>query len=64
MSFGGRKLLATEARVSLLEKLLITANWGMKRFERYTGFGKRVIIKLPHAAEVAVLRRADLPLRL
>lgn len=54
----------TEARLSLLERLLIAANWGMKRFERYTGFASKVVIMFPHAAEVAVLKRAELPLRL
>jgi hypothetical protein len=46
----------------LLERMLMAANWGLKHFERYTAFSSKVIIKFPHAAEVAVLKRSELPL--
>lgn len=32
---AGRKLLATEAKGSVMERLLVAAVWGYKRFRRY-----------------------------
>lgn len=55
MSFGGRKLLVTEARCSLIEKLLVAALWGLSRYERYTAFTYNTVVLLPHAAEVAAI---------
>jgi hypothetical protein len=32
---AGRKLLSTESNASIIEKLLVAAVWGYKRFRRY-----------------------------
>lgn len=57
-------MLVTEARSSLIERLLIAALWGLIRYERYTAFTYNTVVLLPHAAEVATIKRADSPLRI
>jgi hypothetical protein len=57
-------LLATEATRSLIERLLVAALWGLKRFERYTAFSASVVVVLPHPAEVATVKKSQLPLRI
>lgn len=36
VGFGGRSLAIQEARCSLMERLLVAALWGVKRWARYT----------------------------
>jgi hypothetical protein len=57
-------LTVTEARASLIERLLIAALWGLKRFERYTCFFSDVIVLLPHQSEVITVKKSDPPLRI
>ena len=61
---GGRELSASERSCSLIERLLLTAQWGMQRWSRYTLYIK-VTVMLPYAAEVQALTAVgDLPVRL
>ena len=57
---AGRRLMATEAKGSLLERLLTAAVWGFKRFRRYCDF-QPVQVMLPHAAELGSVTGADCP---
>lgn len=59
----GRPLLVTEGRAPLLERLLLTATWAMRRLSRYT-LWVAVTIRTPHAAEAACAQAGILPLRL
>lgn len=56
--------MVTEARCSLLERLLIAAIWGFKRFRRYCEFAPSVTVVLPHAAELCVVSKKDPPARI
>ena len=60
---AGRRLLATEARGSLLERLLVAAVWGYKRFRRYCEF-QEVTVMLPHAAELGALAGSTCPAKI
>ena len=59
----GRPLLATERKAPLIERLLITAAWAMRRLQRYT-YWVPVTVQLPHVAEAACINAGELPLRL
>jgi hypothetical protein len=61
---AGRKLTVTEARCSLLERLLIAAVWGFKRFRRYCDHAPAVYIVFPHPAELCIVNGRDPPVRI
>ena len=66
VAMAGRALLASEKGCSLAERLLLTAQWSIKHWSRYTLYTK-VIVLLPHAAEVMALGTGgigDLPVHL
>lgn len=62
-AMAGRRLSATEAKGSLIERLLVAAVWGYKRFRRYCEF-QPVCVMLPHAAELGVVKAADCPAKI
>ena len=67
VSMIGRELLLTERKCSIIERLAIAAAWCVKKLGRYTNYlasGPGLTIVYPHAAEVACLSLADLPVRL
>ena len=52
VAMGGRELQATEQAASLLERLLLTAMWAIKRWARFTLYLPSVVVVLPHPAAV------------
>ena len=64
IGFAGRPLTPTESTASRIERLLITANWAMKKLGRYTQYVPQVIILFPHYTEVIIAQKKELPVRL
>ena len=60
----GRELTATEAKCSLIEKLLLCAAWAVKRLAQYTISAPQVCIVLPWPEEALCTQQRDLPVRL
>ena len=48
----GRELQATEQATCLLEWLLLTAAWAIKRLAHYTLYLPSIVIMLPHPVAV------------
>lgn len=48
----------------MMERLLVTTVWGLKRLQKYCGFNPSVQVALPMLAEVAVCNTKDPPLRI
>lgn len=60
----GRPLTPTEVSSKRMERLMITATWGLKKLGRYTNYVPHVIVVVPHPVEVNILSKVDLPVRL
>lgn len=63
VALASRRFLKTECEGPQIEKLLVTALWGLKRLQKYCGFCPKVTVALPLPAEVSVCRTRDPPLR-
>ena len=57
-----RELQITESRLPELERYLVVAHWGMKRFARYTLFLPGVIIVVPDPAACVAVRNESVHL--
>ena len=65
VGMGGRKLAIQEAEMGMMERLLVAALWGVKRWGRYTYFTPQLIIVLPGAVEAQLAAGSkDPPVRL
>jgi hypothetical protein len=53
-AFAGRCFTATEAKCSVMVKLLVAALWGFKRYRRYCEYNPDVTVILPLSSEVIV----------
>jgi hypothetical protein len=61
---AGRVMLPTESRCSVIERLMICALWGYKRFRRYTEYAPRVVVVVPYAAELAAVQAKEPTMRI
>ena len=56
----GRKFSISEQWWTELERLLLTACWGVRRLAKYTMFAPGIVVALPDAAQVACVKLKDL----
>jgi hypothetical protein len=52
---SGRPLLASEAKIPMLERRLVIGLWGFKRLGRYCYYLPQVEMMLPDPAEVVMM---------
>lgn len=57
IGMGGRYLTPTETKLPVLERWLVIAHWGIKRFARYTVFLPQVIVVLPTPADCVMVKK-------
>ena len=56
----GRDFSITEQGWTELERLLLTACWGVRRLARYTMFVPGIVVALPDADQVVCVKLKDL----